>query len=267
MRPANRLTILAAVAVALTVSACQDTQALEDIKPGTDVTIATTDGSHVTGQLVSVQPDFVAVERGGAHRRARINRNSISNVRTGETADEVTLREVVAPAGTSLDVTLETAVASESSQPEDPVRANLETPVVVDGVTVAPRGSTLLGEVTSVRESGRVKGRAEVGVRFSRLQVENVTYDIETTPLRWVADSGKGEDAAKIGIGAVVGAIVGGIAGGGKGAAIGSAVGAGGGTAIVLATKGDEIHVQSGSSLQVRLTEPFIVVVTTSRNG
>jgi hypothetical protein len=253
----NRLTIPAVMALAVT--ACQKTQALEDIRPGTDVVVETEDGRHVTGQLVSVDADSVAVETERARRRVQITRTAISDVNAGQSAQEMAMREVVAPSGTSLDARLETAVASATSAVEDPVRATLESPVVVDGVTLAPRGSTLLGEVTSVQKSGRVKGRAELGVRFSRLQVDSVTYDIDTTPLRWVAGATKSDDATKVGIGAVAGAIVGGITGGGKGAAVGSAVGAGGGTAVVLSTKGKEIELHSGSSLHVRLAQPFAV--------
>ena len=74
-------------------------------------------------------------------------------------------------------------------------------------------------------------------MRFTRLQTGSVTYDIETKPMSWVAESTKKEDAVKIGAGAAAGAVIGAITGGKKGAAIGSAIGAGGGTAVVLATR------------------------------
>ena len=42
-------------------------------------------------------------------------------------------KEIVVPAGTTLNLTLETAVSSDESRPEDQVRATLSKPIVVDG--------------------------------------------------------------------------------------------------------------------------------------
>ena len=159
-----------------------------------------------------------------------------------------------------LETRLDTAVASDASSVEQPIQATLTETLVADGITVAPAGSTLLGAVTAVRESGRVRGRAELALRFTRLRTDAVTYDIRTAPMRWVAEATKGEDAVKVGIGAAAGAVVGAIAGGTKGAAVGSAVGAGGGSAVVLATRGEEIRLGSGTRLQVKLTEPLSVL-------
>ena len=190
-----------------------------------------------------------------------VTRSSIAEVQPREDApSKPALREVVVPAGAMLETRLDTAVASDASSVEQPIQATLTETLVADGITVAPAGSTLLGAVTAVRESGRVRGRAELALRFTRLRTDAVTYDIRTAPMRWVAEATKGEDAVKVGIGAAAGAVVGAIAGGTKGAAIGSAVGAGGGSAVVLATRGEEIRLGSGTRLQVKLTEPFSVL-------
>lgn len=168
-------------------------------------------------------------------------------------------RFITVPANTVIDVRLENAVGSELNRVEDPVRASLTAPVFVDDEKVIPIASLLLGEVTHVKESAKVKGRAELTIRFNRLKIGSETYDIRTEPLRWVAKGTKKDDATKIGIGAAAGALVGAIAGGGKGAAIGTAVGAGGGTAVVLATEGEEISLGTGHRLHVELTEPVEV--------
>jgi hypothetical protein len=154
---------------------------------------------------------------------------------------------------------LGTSLASDTSRAEDAVSATLSAPVVIDETTVIPSGSTLMGNVTRAQESGRVKGLAELGLRFDRLQVGSVTYDISTNPLIYRAASTKKDDAIKIGIGAAAGAVVGAITGGKKGAGIGTVVGAGGGTAVVLATDGDEIRLAAGHALKVALTEPLTI--------
>jgi hypothetical protein len=48
---------------------------------------------------------------------------------------------------------------------------------------------------------------------------------------------------------------------GGKGAGIGAAIGGGTGTAAVLATKGKEVQVPSGTVVSVLLQEPLTVTV------
>jgi len=245
--------LLGACLLVAVAAGCQGSAALEEIPVGTEVAIELEDGRQVVGKLVAVEPEAVALESAGTGQ-VRVERADIAGVQSGEGARAAAARQVGVPAGTTLEAKLDTTVASATARVEDPVRAALTEPLVVDGVAVAPAGSELLGTVIAARESGRVKGRAELGIQFEQLRAGAVTYDVRPAPLRWVAAATKGEDAAKVGIGAAVGAVVGGIAGGGKGAAVGSAVGAGGGSAVVLATKGDEIEVGAGSPLQVVLT-------------
>jgi hypothetical protein len=265
MNPMRRAVKAGIVALTATAAlACQSSPTLEELPAGTDVTIEMQDGRHVTGKLVSVDPETVVVNGEKNNGKVWVTRTNIAEVQSGEQPREPELREVIVPVGAGLDVRLEAPIASDTSQVEDMVRATLAEPFVADGVTIAPAGSTLIGTVTGVRESGRVRGRAELGVRFNRLQTPAVTYDIRTAPLRWVAEGTKGEDAAKIGIGAAAGAVIGGIAGGGDGAAIGSAIGAGGGSAVVLATKGEEIRLGSGARLRVELAEPMSVMAPAS---
>lgn len=240
---------------------CDRTQAIEDVPEGTDVVVRTEDGRLVRGRLATVDQDTVVVtgERNAAH--TRIARAGIASVRSGEDVKkEPEARLITVPAHTTLELTLDTPVASNAAQVEDVIEATLTSPLVVDGITVAPDGSLLTGIVTQAKESGKVKGRAELGLRFDRLRVGTVTYDV-SAPVHFMASASKAKDAGKIGIGAAAGALIGGIAGGGKGAAIGSAVGAGGGTAVVLATGGEDIQLNAGRHLQVELAESLTVAM------
>jgi hypothetical protein len=170
-------------------------------------------------------------------------------------------REVVIPSGTALSLELQTAVASDKSRAEDPVRAKLLQPVVVAGTTVVPAGAIVHGSVVEAKESGRVSGRASVALQFDRLRSGDDTYDIHTARVAREAAATKGEDAKKIGIGAGAGAVVGAIAGGKKGAAIGSIVGAGAGTGVVMATRGDEVRLGSGTKVKTTFVEPLTIAV------
>lgn len=170
-------------------------------------------------------------------------------------------REITIPAGTTLSLQLATAVSSKDSSVEDPVQATLRRPIVVDGETVVPSGAAVSGHVTEATRPGRVKGVARIGMRFNSLRVGDTRYDIRTAAVSRQADTTKKEDATKIGIGAGAGAITGAIAGGKKGAAIGTAVGAGGGTAVVLATRGDEVTLGRGTVVTARLARPVTIRV------
>ena len=178
-----------------------------------------------------------------------------------EKPDLPVYREVTIPAGTTLRLDLQSSVASDTSQVEDTVRASLRQAVVVDGQTVLPVGTELVGTVTDAERSGRVKGRARVAYRFSSLRHDSERYPITTATIAHEAEATKKQDATKIGVGAGVGAAVGAILGGGSGAAKGAAIGGAAGTGVVLATRGDEVRLGPGANVSTRLTAPLVVRV------
>jgi hypothetical protein len=175
-----------------------------------------------------------------------------------------TYREVTLPAGTMLPLELKTAVASDTNSVEDTVRATLRRAVSIDGRQVLPAGTEVVGAVTSVQKSGRVKGRAQVAFRFTSLAHAGERYDIRTEAISRRAEATKGEDATKIGIGAGAGAAIGALLGGGSGAAKGAAIGGAGGTGVVLATKGKEVRLGAGTVVNTKLTAPVTVRVKVS---
>lgn len=245
------------------VAACTRTEAVEKIPAGTEVTVVTSDGALVRGKIAKVDAEVVTLTGERPESSTEITRTGIAEVkRVGAERDPASanmVRTITIPDNTVLDVTLNTALASDSSRVEERVRGTVASPVVIDGTTVIPSGAGLSGHVTHVDDSDKVKGRAELSFRFTRLTTGAVTYDIGTRPLSYVAESTKKDDAVKIGVGTAAGAVIGAIAGGKKGAAIGSAVGAGAGTGVVLATEGKEIRLAEGRKLKVSLTTPLTI--------
>jgi hypothetical protein len=167
-------------------------------------------------------------------------------------------REVTIPAGTALSVTLLSSVASNKSKVEDPVKGSIAKAVIISGVTALPVGTQLLGSVTEAAESGRVKGKASVAFRFNRLVVGGETLRVQTATVQRTAAADTKSDVKKGGLGAGAGAIVGGVIGGGKGAAIGAVAG---GAGTVLATKGSEVEIPSGTVVKVLVQDPITVRV------
>jgi hypothetical protein len=173
-------------------------------------------------------------------------------------APVATSREVTIPAGTPIRVTLVTPLASNTSKVEDAIRGTLGESIIVAGATAIPKGTPIGGTVLEALESGRVKGKASIALQFNSLDLRGQNVRIRTPRITREAETNRKEDVKKGGIGAGAGAIVGGIAGGGKGAAIGAAVG---GTGAVLATKGEELEMPAGASIDTTLSDAITVLV------
>jgi hypothetical protein len=164
-------------------------------------------------------------------------------------------------AGATLGVRLLQALDSSKNSSGDKFEATLDKSIVVDGETVAPRGSVVTGKLVDVAGSGRVKGRAQMSLILTGIKIGDQTYPISTNTLSFEAEGTQKKDAAKVGIGAGLGAAIGAIAGGGKGAAIGAAVGGGAGTATVLATKGKEVTFGAEQLLSFELKDDLKVTM------
>ena len=164
------------------------------------------------------------------------------------------LDEVTVPAGTELSIELLNDLSSETATTETPVRGRLRRAVEVGGRTALPAGSTLSGVVTDVVRPGRVKGRASLSVRFTNVTVDGERTSLSTSPITVEGEGDVKGDATKIGVGAGVGAAIGGILGGGDGAAKGAAIGGAAGTGAVLATRGKDVVLASGTTLSTTLT-------------
>ena len=127
----------------------------------------------------------------------------------------------------------------------------------------SPPGTRLSGVVTDATRSAKVKGRAHVAFRFDTLVPAggDERYRIDTRAVGRTAPATKKKDALEIGGGAAGGALIGALVGGKKGALIGSAAGGGAGTAVVLSTRGKEIHLPRGAALTLQLVKPLTVKV------
>ena len=152
-------------------------------------------------------------------------------------------------------------ISSGSAEVEAPVSAKLRNSITVDGETAIPAGAVLRGNVTDVERSGRVSGRAHVSFAFNEASIRGERENLKTNPLTFEAEATKGEDATKVGAGAVGGAILGGILGGKKGAAKGAIAGGAAGTGVVLATRGKEVTVNEGTDVTATLAQPVTVRV------
>lgn len=173
------------------------------------------------------------------------------------------------PAGTKIPLTLKQGINTKSARPGDPVYAQTAFPITQKDQIVIPAGTFVQGEVRSVVRPGRVKGRAQLQMSFTSMIFPNgytvmLPGAVQNTPGSKdntvngkegtiEGPSSKGKDAATIATATVPGAGIGAIADGGKGAAIGAATGGVIGLATVLLTRGPEVQLATGDSVEMIL--------------
>ena len=99
---------------------------------------------------------------------------------------------VEVPGGTHIPLVIHNAISTRSARPGDPVYFETLFPVMVDGKVVIPAGSYMSGEVTEAKRAGRVKGRAELGIKLTTMILPNA-YMVNLNAMPSSAGTGGGE--------------------------------------------------------------------------
>lgn len=179
-------------------------------------------------------------------------------------------KEYTIGSGTKVLLQVISSISTKTSVVGDRVYLQTNFPVLVDGRIVIPPGAYVTGTVTSVKRAGRVKGRAELYIRFDSLTLPNgVTRDfraslggldgsnpgtLDRTEGKVEGDGGKAGDLRKVGEAAGWGTMAGAVAGrSGMGAGIGAAAGATAGLIGVLVTRGLDAMIERGSTVEMVL--------------
>jgi len=176
------------------------------------------------------------------------------------------------PAGTKVPLRLKQAISTKTAKEGDAVYAETAFPVAIDDRILIPVGTYVQGKISHIQRGGHIKGRAELLIHFTSLiypsgytvmlpgALENVPgaehatmKDSEGT-IREDRDTGKKiETAAKT---AGAGATIGGLSGGWKGAGIGGGIGAGVGAAIGMLSRGGDVRLEPGTSVEMVIQRP-----------
>jgi len=172
------------------------------------------------------------------------------------------------PRGTHALLKMVNSVSTRTAREGDFVYLRTASPIVSAGQIVVPVDSYVQGVVTASRRSGRVKGRAELGIRIEKLTLPSgkviqvsphlASVDSEGTEQKVdkegaVQQGGtKAVDAGRIAEMGGAGAAIGGIADRSwKGAGIGAGAGGAVGLAVVLLTRGREVDLKQGTTIDV----------------
>jgi hypothetical protein len=182
--------------------------------------------------------------------------------------------KLVVPANTTIPLELRNAINSRTAYAGQSIYCETIYPITKNNRILIPVGTYVKGRLTQVKQPGRVKGKAELGIRF-----DSITFpDGLTRPLRATLSgfagngkegfrrdeskvegaSSKGQDVGTVAVTGAEGATIGAIAQrGAKGAGVGGASGALGGLIWVLATRGKDVVLPSGTNLELQLTAPL----------
>jgi len=177
---------------------------------------------------------------------------------------------VVLPAGSRVLLILNDYITTKMNERGDPFSTVVARDVFVGNELVIPEGAVINGTVGQVKQPGRVKGKAEMNLRFNQIvfkggyeqnlsaTLTGVGKDagrIKDTEGTYEGSGSEGRDAAIITAGAGTGTIVGAIAGGGKGGLIGATIGGLVGLAGVLTSRGKDIELTKGTLLEIMIDQ------------
>jgi type IV secretion system protein VirB10 len=185
--------------------------------------------------------------------------------------------KIVVAADTTIPMILMNTINTKSAFVGQAIYCESIYPITVGNHIIIPKGSSVRGTVTQVIRPGHVKGRAQLGLRFDELVLPNGTTrhlratlagfgsagDEKFKPKEGQVEGGgsKGKDAETVARTTIPGAEIGTIVGAAKGApleglGIGSAAGAATGLVWILATRGKEVVLPHGASLELQLSQP-----------
>jgi type IV secretion system protein VirB10 len=187
-------------------------------------------------------------------------------------------KSITIPAGTQVLLQLKSPIDTKSARVGDGVYCQTSFPVTIDNVMVIPAGTYVKGEIARVLRAGRIKGRAQILFHFNTMIFPNgYTVDlpgalksepgatnstISDDEGTVKANSQKGKDAGTIAGAGATGAVIGAVATGTpKGAGIGGLAGAAVGIGEVLFTRGQDVRIDQGTSLEMTLQRELTVEV------
>ena len=155
---------------------------------------------------------------------------------------------VTVPAGTTLMVRTQQVLDSSRQGSGHKFTAKLEGDLVAGGKVVAPKGSSVYGQINASKQAGRLAGRSEMVIIFTGLMINNQIIPIRSGEVKAVSATSSGRDTVRKAAG---GAIIGGLIDGSKGAKTGAKIGGG----VAVLTRGASVNIPAGTLLEVPLAE------------
>jgi hypothetical protein len=183
---------------------------------------------------------------------------------------------ITIPAGTKVLLATTTSLNTISATNESSLYLEAVSDVIEQNRLVFPIGSRVQGSVIKTARPGRIKGRANLQFHFDRVILPNnyvvpvsgrlvslAGADYETKRSGTIQPVDQIDKDAKTMLASVgTSAAIGALAGGGRGAWQGAAIGAAFGIAIAMFKRGDDIHLQTGTRMEMTLDHDVSIPVS-----
>jgi hypothetical protein len=158
--------------------------------------------------------------------------------------------------GSEISIRMIDAIDSENHSEGEEFRASLEDPITLGNDVVAPKGADAKVKLVAEKDSGKLRGRAELTVQLVSVTVNGQELEVSTSSVSEYSGSRGARTAKSAAAVGAIGAVIGAIAGGGKGAAIGAAAGAGAGAGAQVFMKGQRVRIPSETVLTFTTSAP-----------
>jgi len=184
----------------------------------------------------------------GCRSEQQVAQNDTANSNTN-TDHYVTL-----PSGTSIEVTLGTALSSETAS-----AGTAWSGTVLNGREGIPTGSSVSGTVTSVKPAKK-GDRAMLDLGMSAITVDGHRYAVQGSTEAIIAGSTRARNLGAIAGSAAAGALIGqAVSGSTKGTVTGAVVGGGVATGVVATSDGYQVVLKPGSTLTFTTSQSVAV--------
>ena len=180
----------------------------------------------------------------------------------------------ILPERTRITLQLNNHLSTKVNSEGDTFTAYVTKPILIGDRMMIPKGSVVTGSISRILRPGRFKGKAVMSLLFQSISIPGRGQLPIVASLTRVdsqgpgttnsegtveGESSEGHDIGRVLVPGIAGAGIGTLTGGAKGGAIGAGVGTAIGLAGVFATRGKEIEVRRGATLDILLDQPLII--------
>ena len=216
-------------------------------------TLELADGTLLEGDLVGSSNGIIMFNTGDdieAYPESEVVGIYLSDgVATRQQEQQKQPSTITVAEGTRLVIRMSEAIDTKRHSSGHRFRGQLESALVVNGVTVARRGSTVYGRVLSASQAGRIGGSSDMTVEFTDLLVDDQMHSMRTQGLKAQGKNEAGRTAGRTARAAALGGLYGGSSSAKKGAKVGL------GASIL--TSGSSINIPAGTLVETNLAAPM----------
>lgn len=153
------------------------------------------------------------------------------------------------PTGTRLVIRTSESVDTKRHSVGHRFRSQLESALVVDGITIAAKGTAIYGRVAQANQAKRMAGSSDLTIVFTDIMLNDQLHSMSTQGLTAQGKNEAGRTAGRTARAAALGGLYGGSSSAKKGAKLG--------LGASLVTSGSSINVPAGTLVETNLASPL----------